>query len=244
MPLHLPRLDRASDSEFPACHRALADPNGLLAFGGDLSATRLLNAYRHGVFPWYSEGEPIMWWTPDPRMVIAPAHLHLSRRLRRTLARCAWQIRADHCFEEVIDICATLPRHGRVGTWITAEMRDAYVALHRLGHAHSIEVLDDDGRLVGGLYGLAIGRMFFGESMFSLQSGGSQVAIAGLCRRLTEWNFALLDGQVESAHLATLGFRTLSRAAFIAVCSQACAEPERATSWQARFHHIHAQEFA
>jgi len=244
MPIFLPQLDRAADAAFPPCHRALSDPNGLLAFGGDLSSTRLLNAYRNGIFPWYSEGEPILWWSPDPRMVVEPSKLHLSRRLRRRLARCDWKVRADQCFEQVIDICANLPRHGRVGTWITTEMRDAYVALYRLGHAHSIEVLDGTGNLVGGLYGLAIGRMFFGESMFSLQSGGSQVAIAGLCRRLTEWNYALLDGQVESAHLATLGFRPLPRAAFVAICVQACAETEPAASWQALFDHIHAQEFA
>ncbi len=244
MSIRLPQLDWASDAAFPPCHRALSDPNGLLAFGGDLSSTRLLNAYRCGIFPWYSEGEPILWWSPDPRMVIAPADLHLSRRLRRKLGQSDWKISADGCFEDVIDICASLPRHGRVGTWITAEMRDAYIALHREGHAHSIEVHAGNGALVGGLYGLAIGRMFFGESMFSLQSGGSQVAIAGLCRRLTEWNFALLDGQVESAHLATLGFRTLPRAAFIAICAQACAESEPAASWQTLFDHIHAQEFA
>ncbi|MGQ0802002.1 MAG: leucyl/phenylalanyl-tRNA--protein transferase [Pseudomarimonas sp.] len=244
MPIFLPQLDRADDATFPPCHRALCDPNGLLAFGGDLSSTRLLNAYRNGIFPWYSEGEPILWWSPDPRMVIAPTDLHLSRRLLRSLARCDWQIRADFCFEQVIDVCASVPRHGRVGTWITAEMRDAYVALHRLGHAHSIEVIDGDGRLVGGLYGVAIGRIFFGESMFSLHSGGSQVAIAGLCRRLTEWNYALLDGQVESAHLATLGFRPQPRATFVAICAKACAEPEPAALWHSRFDHIHAQELA
>ncbi len=244
MPTRIPQLDWATDAAFPPCQRALSDPNGLLAFGGDLSPTRLLNAYRNGIFPWYSEGEPILWWSPDPRMVVIPGELHLSRRLRRTLAHSNWLISADGCFEEVIDLCATLPRHGRVGTWITTGMRDAYVALHRLGHAHSIEVNDGNGVLVGGLYGVTIGRMFFGESMFSLESGGSQVAIAGLCQRLSEWNFALLDGQVKSAHLATLGFRTLPRAAFIAICAQACAEPEPRGQWQTRFGHLYAREIA
>lgn len=244
MPLRLPRLESASDAPFPSTERALVEPNGLLAFGGDLTPTRLLNAYRGGIFPWYSDGEPILWWSPDPRMVITPPSLHLSQRLRRTLRRCDWQVRCDQRFDDVIAQCADLPRHGRTGTWITDPMRAAYTTLHRLGHAHSVEVCDANGSLVGGLYGIAIGRMFFGESMFSRRSGGSQVAVAALCRRLQEWDFALLDGQVHSAHLATLGFRPLPRREFVETCRLACAGPALQGSWQSPFGAVAARELA
>jgi len=242
MPLRLHRLERAADAPFPPVTTALNEPNGLLAFGGDLSPTRLLNAYRSGIFPWYSEGEPILWWSPEPRMVLPPEQLHLSRRRRRELRHSDWQINADGDFAAVISHCAELPRHGRIGTWITAEMRAAYVDMHRLGHAHSIEVRDASGDLVGGLYGLAIGHMFFGESMFSLRSGASQVACAALCRRLQEWGYALLDGQVESAHLATLGFRAMPRLAFVETCRRASAEPMPPGHWRSSFGAVSASD--
>jgi leucyl/phenylalanyl-tRNA---protein transferase len=203
---------------------------------------RLLNAYRNGIFPWFSEGEPILWWSPDPRMVVAPADLHLGRRLRRSLRQCGWTIEADRDFAAVIGRCAELPRRGQHGTWITREMRAAYLELHRLGHAHSVEVRDTDDRLVGGIYGIAIGRVFFGESMFSLASGGSQAAIGGLCRRLEEWGFELLDGQVESDHLATLGFAPIARAEFLSRCVGACSRPSRTGSWRGEFGRLPATE--
>lgn len=242
MPIRLPLLGPDPAAPFPPAERALDEPNGLLAFGGDLSPMRLLNAYRLGIFPWFSEGEPILWWSPDPRMVVAPSALHLGRRLRRSLRKCAWTIEADRDFAAVIGRCAELPRRGQRGTWITREMRAAYLELHRLGHAHSVEVRDADDRLVGGIYGIAIGGMFFGESMFSLASGGSQAAIGGLCRRLAEWGFELLDGQVESEHLATLGFAPIPRGEFLARCAQACAGPSRVGSWRANFGVLGAAE--
>jgi leucyl/phenylalanyl-tRNA---protein transferase len=219
--IRLPRLGAAVDAPFPDPATALHEPDGLLAFGGDLAPQRLLNAYCHGIFPWYSAGQPILWWSPDPRMVVAPAELHLSRRFRRWLRRCDWTLRGDTAFGTVIDACADIPREGQDGTWITAEMRDAYLALHALGHAHSVEVYAGR-RLVGGIYGVAIGRAFFGESMFGTESGASKVAIAALARQLTEWRFSLLDGQMETPHLASLGFRPLPRDTFLAQCAAAC----------------------
>jgi leucyl/phenylalanyl-tRNA--protein transferase len=174
------------EAPFPPAAQALRVPDGLLAVGGDLSPARLLNAYRHGIFPWFSEGQPILWWTPDPRMVFRTGKPILSTRFRRSLRNCAWQVRADTAFDQVIAACASLPRPGQDGTWITPGMLAAYRELHRLGHAHSVEVFDGD-RLVGGIYGVAIGRMFFGESMFSAEPGGSKVALAALARRLREW---------------------------------------------------------
>ena len=226
----LPQLGADPSAPFPDPDRALADPEGLLAFGGDLSPQRLLRAYRHGIFPWYSQGQPILWWSPDPRMTIDPARLHLTRRFRRSLRGCAWTLRADHDFAAVIDACASVPRPGQQGTWITAEMRAAYCRLHALGHAHSVEVYAGP-ELVGGIYGIAIGRAFFGESMFGAVTGASRVAIAALARQLADWGYRLLDGQVESAHLAALGFAPQPRARFIAACAAACAEELPAHDW-------------
>lgn len=235
MAIRIPQLPARSDAPFPPAETALREPNGLLAFGGDLSPTRLLNAYRCGIFPWFSDGEPPLWWNPDPRMVVAPGDLHLSRRLRRSLRRSGWTARADHRFDQVIALCARLPRRGQNGTWITEEMIDAYRELHSLGHAHSIEVSDAEGQLVGAVYGLAIGRVFFGESMVSLRSGGSQAALAALCHRLVDWRYALLDGQVESEHLQRMGFAPIPRVNFIATCLRECAEPIIATDWRQSF---------
>lgn len=215
MPIRLPLLPPDPTAPFPAADSATRDPNGLLAMGGDLSPARLLNAYAHGIFPWYSAGEPILWWCPDPRMVFRTDAFALPRRLCRDLRRSRWELRADTAFEPVIDACARSPRPGQDGTWITAEMRAAYVELHRRGHAHSVEVFDGV-RLVGGIYGVAVGRMFFGESMFSAESGGSKVALAGLVRILRGWGWPLLDAQVENPHLLSLGGRRIPRPAFLA----------------------------
>ena len=182
--MRLPRLGADPDSPFPPLRSALREPDGLLAVGGDLSPARLLNAYRHGIFPWFSPGEPILWWSPDPRVVFDTAAFRLSRRFRRELRRSEWTLSADTDFAAVMRACADIPRAGQDGgTWIGEEMLAAYGELHRLGHAHSIEVRDG-GQLVGGLYGVAIGRMFFGESMFSAASGGSKLALAALARTL------------------------------------------------------------
>jgi len=228
---------------FPPVETALRDPDGLLAVGGDLSPQRLLNAYGHGVFPWYSAGQPILWWSPDPRVVFDTAVLRPTARMRRSLRSLPWRITADTDFEQVVDACANTPRPGQGGTWITDEMRAAYSALHRLGHAHSIEVRDGD-RLVGGLYGVALGRMFFGESMFSAESGGSKVALYALARTLDAWGWPLIDAQVENPHLMRLGARCIPRATF-------CAEVARLTSadvppepWTSRFGQLSAADLA
>lgn len=230
----LPRLGSAADAPFPPVERARRDPNGLLAWDGDLSPERLLAAYRQGIFPWYSPGQPILWWSPDPRMVFRTDAVHLSSRFRRTLRGSPWRVSADSAFAKVLDACAETPRHGESGTWITPEMREAYLTLHRLGHAHSIEV-HDGAHLVGGLYGVTIGRMFFGESMVSLASGGSKVALAGLARRLRDWGWPLIDAQVESAHLVRMGGLTLPRARFSDEVARLTALPGRVGDWREMF---------
>jgi len=234
--LRLPVLEPDPAAPFPPPDTALRDPNGLLAAGGDLSPTRLLNAYAHGIFPWYSAGQPILRWSPDPRMVFRTDAVHLSRRFRRTLRGLPWVATADTAFDAVVAACATLPRRGQRGTWITAEMRAAYGALHRLGHAHSIEVRDGDA-LVGGLYGVAIGRMFFAESMFSVRSGGSKAALGALAARLSAWGWPLFDAQVENAHLRTLGAEAWPRERFLREVARLVALEAEAPpgSWAAAF---------
>lgn len=203
----------APGQPFPPTRQALDDPAGLLAAGGDLSVDTLLRAYRAGIFPWYSDDQPILWWTPDPRLVLFPGDFHLSRRLRRTLTHSRWRYSLNTAFEQVVRLCATTPRHGQRGTWITADMARAYQRLHQAGHAHSLEIWQGDD-LVGGIYGVRIGRVFFGESMFSLVSNASKAAMATLCRLHDELQFDLLDCQVESAHLLSLGATSLARADF------------------------------
>ncbi|HST26733.1 MAG TPA: leucyl/phenylalanyl-tRNA--protein transferase [Rudaea sp.] len=222
---------------------AFREPDGLLAAGGDLSPERLLDAYRHGIFPWFSHGQPILWWSPDPRTVFATDRVHVSSRLRRWLRQCDWTIHADGAFADVVRACAE-PRPHQPTTWISAEMFDAYCRLHELGHAHSVEVRAESGRLVGGIYGLAIGRMFFGESMFSASTNGSKVALIGLCRVLREWGFALLDAQVASPHLTTLGAFEMPRSEFVARVAKACAEPLPAENWRERWPCATASELA
>jgi leucyl/phenylalanyl-tRNA--protein transferase len=223
MPIRLPLLGPDPTAPFPPVEMALREPDGLLAMGGDLSPARLLNAYRQGIFPWFSAGEPILWWSPDPRMV--------SSRFRRELRRSDWQVAADRDFAAVIAACAESPRRGQDGTWITAGMRAAYLELHRLGHAHSIEVRDPADHLVGGIYGVAIGRMFFGESMFSAASGGSKVALAGLARVLDLAGCPLIDAQVENPHLWRMGGRRMPRAAFLAEVGRLGALPAPPGLW-------------
>jgi leucyl/phenylalanyl-tRNA--protein transferase len=198
-----------------------------------LSPERLLDAYRHGIFPWYSQGQPILWWSPDPRTVFATDRVHVSARLKRWLRHCDWTIRADGAFPDVMRACAA-PRPHQPTTWIDAEMFEAYCRLHELGHAHSIEVYDGD-KLAGGIYGVAVGRMFFGESMFSAATNGSKVALIGLCRTLCDWGFRLLDAQVASPHLGTLGAFGMPRDEFVAHVAKACAEPFPAGNWRGRW---------
>jgi leucyl/phenylalanyl-tRNA--protein transferase len=235
MTRHLPwRLDDRPDAPFPPAETALRDPDGLLALGGDLSPVRLLNAYAGGIFPWFSEGQPLLWWSPDPRMVFRTDRVRLSSRFRRSLRASGWVLRADTRFREVIEACATSPRPGQDGTWITRDMVQAYEALHALGFAHSIEVLDGD-RLVGGIYGVAIGRMFFGESMFSAESGGSKVALAGLAHVLRGWGWPLIDAQVENDHLLRMGAEHWSRERFLGVVREQVDAVALPGAWTERF---------
>lgn len=228
--IHIPILHAGMREAFPLVDLALDEPNGLLAAGGDLSIPRLLDAYRHGIFPWYSAGEPILWWSPDPRMVFATDRIHVATRLRRWLRACDWTITADHDFAGVMRACAA-PRPKQPSTWISAAMLEAYARLHEAGHAHSIEI-HAGADLVGGIYGVAIGRMFFGESMFSRRTNGSKVALLALCRVLHEWGFALVDAQVASAHLATLGAFELPRKRFVAHLDDYCERPFPAGDWR------------
>lgn len=209
----LPWLD--GDTPFPPLTRALTSPNGLLAAGGDLSPQRLLQAYSQGIFPWYNPGEPILWWSPDPRMVLVPGEFRISRSLRRCLRSGKFHVKLDTDFVAVIRACAETPRAGQEGTWITREMQRAYCKLFQLGIAHSVETWLA-GQLVGGLYGLAIGGMFYGESMFARVSDASKVAAAHLARFLEEEGFGMIDCQMSTPHLASLGAHEIPRADFIA----------------------------
>jgi len=197
---------------FPSVRQALRQPNGLLAAGGDLGIERLLDAYRHGIFPWFAEGEPILWWSPDPRMVLLPDALKISRSLERTLRNKRFEVRFDTAFRAVMGACAE-PREGQAGTWITAGMIDAYCDLHDAGWAHSVETWID-GQLAGGLYGVAIGSMFFGESMFTRARDASKIALVHLAQRLHGHHFGLIDCQMATAHLASLGAREIPRTEF------------------------------
>lgn len=237
-------LPADSLAPFPPVEHALHEPDGLLAIGGDLSLPRLLNAYAHGIFPWFSEGQPILWWSPDPRMVFATDAVHLSRRFCRSLKHSKWTIHADTAFTEVVDACAKTPRPGQDGTWITRDMQDAYEALHRTGHAHSVEVLDDGGTLAGGIYGVAIGRMFFGESMFSTRSGGSKIALAALARHLLRNGCPLIDAQVENPHLVRMGGKLWPRSRFIEQLTPLVHAPAPSSDWTTQFGEISALQVA
>jgi leucyl/phenylalanyl-tRNA--protein transferase len=215
---------------FPPTSEALEEPNGLLAAGGDLTPARLLAAYRRGIFPWYEEGQPILWWSPDPRAVLWPDRVKVSRSLRRSLIKGAFELRIDTAFVEVVDACAEPRRYGG-STWITADIAAAYARLHRLGWAHSFESWQD-GELAGGLYGVAIGRVFFGESMFTRVSDASKVALVNAARYLQGRGFALIDCQVASAHIATLGAVTIPRSEFLAHLDEHCDPPGAPASWR------------
>ena len=203
----------AENSPFPPVESAVRKPNGLLAAGGDLSSSRLLDAYRHGIFPWFNPGEPILWWSPDPRMVLIPDEIKISRSLAKILRNATYEVRCDTAFEQVMRGCAA-PRAGQGGTWIHEDMIAAYCRLHELGYAHSVETWIDDN-LAGGLYGVAIGHMFYGESMFSRVSSASKIALTHLARQLERWQFGMIDCQMNTGHLASLGAREIPRNEFI-----------------------------
>jgi len=204
----------ASDTPFPPVETALASTGGLLAAGGDLTVPRLLEAYRNGIFPWFNPGDPLMWWSPDPRMVLIPREFRISRSFAKTLRNRGHEVRCDTAFEQVMRCCAA-PRATQSGTWIGEDMIAAYCELHQSGQAHSVETWVG-GRLVGGLYGVSIGRMFYGESMFSLVSNASKIALAHLARQLERWQFGMIDCQMNTPHLASLGAREIPRDEFIA----------------------------
>ncbi len=228
--IDLPRLDDDAGTPFPPVSEALDSPNGLLAWGGDLQPQRLLNAYRSGIFPWYCEGQPILWWSPAPRCVIFPEKVHLSRRTRRRYNRSAYRMTADSAFTEVVSACAE-PRAYDASTWISGDMLDAYGRLHQLGHAHSLEVWEDE-ILVGGIYGLALGSVFFGESMFSRRTDASKIALVALCRQMQRQGYGLLDCQVGNPHLFSMGAEEISRKAFEALLNNLTKDTRTTGSWK------------
>ncbi|WP_313055378.1 leucyl/phenylalanyl-tRNA--protein transferase [Pseudomonas lopnurensis] len=211
---------------FPPLDKALREPNGLLAAGGDLSPERLLAAYRHGCFPWYQDGQPLLWWSPDPRTVLYPDELHVARSLRKRLRQNSYTVTFDRAFVDVIEGCAG-PRSYTDGTWITTPMQQAYLRLHEMGVAHSVEVWADE-HLVGGLYGLAMGRLFFGESMFSRATDASKVGFVTLVEHLRDWGFALVDCQMPTRHLESFGARSISRDAFARALAEHLDQPSTA----------------
>jgi leucyl/phenylalanyl-tRNA--protein transferase len=223
----IPYLD--AEDPFPPVEEAMRDPNGLLAAGADLSPARLIDAYSHGIFPWFGDEDPLLWWSPDPRMVLFVDEVRVSRSLRRTLRSGRFTVTADRAFSAVMLGCAQ-PRDGQEGTWITTEMRAAYARLAAMGYAHSAEAWIGD-QLVGGLYGVAIGRAFFGESMFARVPDASKVAFVTLVRQLQRWGFRLIDCQMATAHLASLGAREIPRSEFVAEVRSAAAEPPVPAPW-------------
>ncbi len=216
---------------FPPVSKALRSPNGLLCAGADLSPQRLLDAYSKGIFPWFSEGDPILWWSPHPRMVLFPGELKVSRSLRKAVARGPFETRYDTAFTEVMRECAA-PRDGQAGTWIVPEMVAAYTRLHELGFAHSVESWRD-GRLVGGLYGILLGRVFFGESMFSRETDASKVALVKLVERLRTLGVGLVDCQQATGHLASLGAREIPRYQFAQRLAESIEYPPTGSLWPA-----------
>lgn len=216
----IPWLAADPEAPFPPADTALVEPDGLLAAGGDLSVPRLLNAYRHGIFPWFSEDDPILWWSPNPRMIIRTDEVHRSRRLQRLLRKGQFQLTLDTAFEQVIEACSA-PRDGESGTWILPVMKQAYAQLHRAGQAHSLEVWMD-GLLAGGIYGVCIGRMFFGESMFHHRTDASKIALVSLCHWLAKNRIDRLDCQVQSPHLIRMGAVLISRRDFLNEISERC----------------------
>lgn len=231
--LDLPRLDANPGAPFPAPRDALVVPNGLLAWGGDLHTQRLLAAYRQGIFPWYTQGQPILWWSPAPRCVLFPADVHVSKRTRRRHNSGRYRVTADQAFARVVRHCAE-PRDYASETWITDEMSQAYIKLHDLGHAHSVEVWEGSN-LAGGIYGLAIGSAFFGESMFSRQADASKIALIALCQHLVDRSYGLLDCQVSNPHLVSMGAVEISRHEFEHKLSELVMHAGRHGSWTEDF---------
>jgi leucyl/phenylalanyl-tRNA--protein transferase len=217
------------DTPFPPVSKALQSPNGLLCAGGDLSPERIVAAYSRGIFPWFSEGDPILWWSPDPRMVLFPAELKVSRSLRKAVARGDYETRVDTAFREVMQACAE-PRDGQGGTWIVPEMVDAYTRLHERGLAHSVESWRE-GELVGGLYGVALGKVFFGESMFARAPDASKVALVKLVERLAADGYRVIDCQQATAHLASLGAREIPRKEFAQLVEESIQYPPSGQRW-------------
>lgn len=208
-----------------------ADASGLLAVGGDLSLPRLLLAYREGIFPWYSKGDPILWWSPDPRLVLYPEALHVSRSLEKRLRRGDFSVTMDQAFSEVLNQCAGVRTEKGEGTWLLPEMARAYQKLHEAGYAHSVETWDREGRLCGGLYGVSLGRVFFGESMFTRVSDASKVALVALVRQLDLWAFDLIDCQVATAHLLSMGAVSMNRRRFLAILKESLSHPTLKGPW-------------
>lgn len=216
--------------EFPPVQQALTEPNGLLAAGDSLDPMRLLAAYRRGIFPWYSGRQPVLWWSPDPRMVLFPGEFRMPRSLAKRLRRRDYEIRVDTSFAAVMQGCA-MPRSDDAGTWITQDMIAAYCELHRLGHAHCVETWID-GELAGGLYGVALGRAFYGESMFARSNDASKIAFAHLVRQLERWQFGLIDCQMNTAHLARFGAREIPRTEFSRALTELVNYPLPASVWR------------
>lgn len=230
-PVRLHWLDpRDPNQPFPPPSRAMRDPNGLLAIGGDLSVERLLRAYSSGIFPWYNPNEPILWWCPDPRAVLDPAEFHVSHSLEKRIRKPDYAVTLDRAFADVLDGC-TASRRGSNGTWLGTDMKRAYLELREAGHAHSAEVWRN-GRLVGGLYGVALGRAFFGESMFSTETDSSKLALYWLCQQLKAWSFEMIDCQIASQHLRTLGAAEISRDRFLSRLRSAQQAPSRTGLWR------------
>jgi leucyl/phenylalanyl-tRNA--protein transferase len=221
--------ERDSPEAFPSVDRALREPDGLLAAGGDLSPPRLLAAYRRGIFPWYSRGQPILWWCPDPRAILLPPHFKMSRSLAKSIRNRGYVTRIDTAFREVIRACGS-PELRPGGTWLSPEMRAAYLRLHKLGYAHSVETWHED-RLVGGLYGVALGRVFFGESMFSIERDASKVAMKRLCEELVSRGYRMIDCQMATPHLLSLGAQLIPRPLFVGMLSAHVSDQPTPDRW-------------
>ncbi len=231
--MQLPILDPSTPAQgFPEINTALTEPDGLLAVGGCLAPQRLINAYKLGIFPWYSPGEPILWWSPNPRLVLFPEKLKASRSLKKTIRKKQFSITFDQAFSQVMQYCAA-PRKTETGTWITAEIYQAYNQLHQQGISHSVEAWFDD-ELVGGLYGVAIGQVFFGESMFHKKTDASKVAFYHLVLQLSDWGYQLIDCQVHTPHLSSLGAEEIDREVFATLLKHHCSTPPHQQSWQIR----------
>lgn len=224
----MPIFRLVDDTVFPPPD--YADASGLIAVGGDLSSERLLEAYRVGIFPWYSDDQPILWWSPDPRFVLDLDEFKISRSLQKTLSRKIFHVTFDRVFEDVIDACASVPRDGQRGTWITAEMRDAYIKLHGLGYAHSVESWFEE-ELVGGLYGVSLGKAFFGESMYHVKTDASKVALATLVEKLKSWGFHFIDSQMTTEHLFRLGAKEIPRRIFLKRLQSALRHSTKRGKW-------------